>query len=500
MLTTALHWMSALGIALGVHVLGLLWLDPVQSTLPKPNVFSDEIIVMLGEGSGKTMQSARSPQAPDSITKLDVAEDIETEPLTSPTEKSVISSEVEKIVAPSLARRSADLAAVKPSQAADAEAVEHKPESQHVEVSETGVIVPHLTTNEAQTVSTETVAAQQGAVDITPATVEVAQTDDADPVQPGIADIASDAVVEAQIDETDPVQIGTADIPPAAVLVAQTDDADPAEPDVVDIKSPDIEVTTVVSPTQLVRESVDVDAADVIEVEEGPSSEAAETASTDQQVQKAEAKAPDPVVAPAQSPVAATAGVDSAAAPLPDAFESEQPVVAEMEQDIQHSILAAVVLEFETVEATTVVPSRTPAPQVAQSISIEQQIVRALTVNESQGQGPGKGIVARYAGQLKGRLEESMHYPRAARLAGQEGKVVVRFVIDRNGRVLSIVLEKASGHAILDREAVEMIERGEPFPTMPTEMGEDVLELRVPIAYKIKVGTRNKDIPPIYLQ
>ena len=177
-----------------------------------------------------------------------------------------------------------------------------------------------------------------------------------------------------------------------------------------------------------------MDASDVIKVEEGPPNETADTASTVQQVQKAEAKAPDHVVAPAQSPVPATARVDSTVAPQPDAFESEQPVAAEMEQDIQHSILAAVVLEFETVAATTVAPSPTPVPQAAQPVSIEQQIVRALTINESQGQGPGKGIVARYAGQLKGRLEESMHYPRAARLAGEEGKVVVRFVIDRNGR------------------------------------------------------------------
>ena len=96
MLTTAVHWVSALGIALGVHVLGLMWFDPVQSTLPKPNVFSDEIVVMLGEGSGSTMESTRSLKAPNSITKLDVAEDVETEPLTSPTEKSVVNSEVGK--------------------------------------------------------------------------------------------------------------------------------------------------------------------------------------------------------------------------------------------------------------------------------------------------------------------------------------------------------------------------------------------------------------------
>ena len=56
-----------------------------------------------------------------------------------------------------------------------------------------------------------------------------------------------------------------------------------------------------------------------------------------------------------------------------------------------------------------------------------------------------------------------------------------------------------SGHAILDREAVEMIERAEPFPVMPGEMSGEVLELRVPVAYKIDEDSRTRDIPPIYL-
>ena len=179
--------------------------------------------------------------------------------------------------------------------------------------------------------------------------------------------------------------------------------------------------------------------------------------------------------------------------------ESRPPVSPEVEEEITESSLAAVVFEFETVEAAPVTQTRDPDPNAATLVSIEEQIARALTLDESQSSGLGMGVVARYAGFLKGSLEESMHYPRAARLAGQQGSVVVRFVIDRNGAVLSIVLEKPSGHAILDREAVEMIERAEPFPTMPGEMSGEVLELRVPIAYKIDDISRTLDIPPIEL-
>ena len=468
MLTTGLHWLSALAIALGVHTLGLLWFDPVRPTLPKPNVFSDEIVVMLGQESGGSTESARLLTAPDSVTKLEISKHAEAEPLTSPAEKNVKSNKVEEAVAPSLARRAVELATVQPSKSPDAVVVEHKPEARGVGVSEIGEAVPSLTISGAETaesVATVTVATETLEADVPAPAMIVEQR--AVVAQTGVVTqtVEADAPAPAMIVE----QTG---------VVAQTGDADQSAPALVDIESPDAEATIVVSPTQLVRETADVDASDT-------------------------------VIAPAQStrPAPAAATVDTAAtAPQPDDLESEQPVAVEVEQDIQHSRLAAVVLEFETVEATTIVSSRAPAPQVAQPVSIEQQIARALSVDELQGQeGAGKGIVARYAGQLKGRLEESMHYPRAARLAGQEGKVVVRFVIDRNGRVLSIVLEQASGHAILDREAVEMIERGEPFPVMPTEMGDDVLELRVPIAYQIKEEEYHscnfsKDIPPIYLE
>ena len=93
-----------------------------------------------------------------------------------------------------------------------------------------------------------------------------------------------------------------------------------------------------------------------------------------------------------------------------------------------------------------------------------------------------------------------MHYPRAARLAGQEGRAIVRFVIDRSGKVLSIRLEQGSGHNVLDREAVEMIERADPFPVMPAEMIASELELRVPIVFEIHDESLIRQIPPIYLE
>jgi len=158
-----------------------------------------------------------------------------------------------------------------------------------------------------------------------------------------------------------------------------------------------------------------------------------------------------------------------------------------------------------------VTAAREPAPEVEQASTPDiraaekpqtvdlEKLLQAEEVS-SVGSTGGTGVMARYAGVLKGWLQKNMHYPRAARLAGQEGKVVVRFIIDRDGKVRSIKLESRSGFPLLDREAREMVERGDPFPAMPNEMPGQELEVRVPVSFHVRKDTLTKEIPPINLQ
>jgi TonB family protein len=132
--------------------------------------------------------------------------------------------------------------------------------------------------------------------------------------------------------------------------------------------------------------------------------------------------------------------------------------------------------------------------------TVEATAPQTVKLQELQQRSGGAGVVAHYAGVLKGWLQRNMHYPRAARLAGQEGDVVVRFVIDREGNVQSVELETGSGYPLLDREATEMVERGDPFPAMPDDMPGDRLEVRVPVSFHVRDETLNKNLPPIDLE
>ncbi|EKV30096.1 periplasmic binding protein TonB [Caenispirillum salinarum AK4] len=83
-------------------------------------------------------------------------------------------------------------------------------------------------------------------------------------------------------------------------------------------------------------------------------------------------------------------------------------------------------------------------------------------------------------------LERHKEYPRRARLRRQEGTVVLRFVIDRQGAVLSHRIERGSGHSALDDEVEKMIRRASPLPAMPPGVAGETLEIAVPVVFALR--------------
>jgi protein TonB len=96
---------------------------------------------------------------------------------------------------------------------------------------------------------------------------------------------------------------------------------------------------------------------------------------------------------------------------------------------------------------------RAPAPET-----------RAPPKNEHVGQFTQAGSNA-YNALVFGHLQRFKRYPSSAR--GAQGKVVVRFVLNRAGAVIESAVTKSSGNDALDREALEILRRASPFPPFP---------------------------------
>ena len=84
---------------------------------------------------------------------------------------------------------------------------------------------------------------------------------------------------------------------------------------------------------------------------------------------------------------------------------------------------------------------------------------------------------------LLSRLAAAKHYPPTAKAARQQGVVLLRFSMDRDGDVSAARVEKSSGVAALDQEALAALARAAPLPKPPEEVSGDVLDLVVPVDF-----------------
>ena len=93
---------------------------------------------------------------------------------------------------------------------------------------------------------------------------------------------------------------------------------------------------------------------------------------------------------------------------------------------------------------------------------------------------------ANWQGLLLAHLERHKNYPRAARKRQEQGTSLLRFRMDRSGRVLSYALAGSSGYEALDAEVLAMIERAQPLPPLPAEVTEAVVEIVVPVQFALR--------------
>lgn len=95
------------------------------------------------------------------------------------------------------------------------------------------------------------------------------------------------------------------------------------------------------------------------------------------------------------------------------------------------------------------------------------------------------GIRVAYIGAVNAAFQRERMYPRAAKRAGLEGKVVVEVVIDAAGDIVGTRILKSSGHSILDAAAVESIKDVSELPAPPKALGWTSRSMRIPFVYRL---------------
>lgn len=83
-------------------------------------------------------------------------------------------------------------------------------------------------------------------------------------------------------------------------------------------------------------------------------------------------------------------------------------------------------------------------------------------------------------------LEKHKKYPRRAKRMRIEGEGWLRISINRTGQIQSVILEQSTGNRLLDKAALEMAERANPFPAIPDNDPRQELEFIVPVGFALR--------------
>jgi len=93
---------------------------------------------------------------------------------------------------------------------------------------------------------------------------------------------------------------------------------------------------------------------------------------------------------------------------------------------------------------------------------------------------------ARYEQLLMAWLEKYKKYPRRAKRLRIQGEAVLRILINRAGEAQQVTLEQRTGNRLLDKAALDMAQRANPFPPMPDNDPRQEYEFMVPVAFLLR--------------
>ena len=102
-----------------------------------------------------------------------------------------------------------------------------------------------------------------------------------------------------------------------------------------------------------------------------------------------------------------------------------------------------------------------------------------------EGGGGSNSPLARYINQIVLLIEKNKQYPKRAKFLGQEGTVLLRIEISKNGEVVKIEVKEAPPFQALVDAALKIIKQVGSFPDIPDDVSSNGITINVPINYKL---------------
>jgi len=91
-----------------------------------------------------------------------------------------------------------------------------------------------------------------------------------------------------------------------------------------------------------------------------------------------------------------------------------------------------------------------------------------------------------YTRELVSKIRKVQWYPKKALVAGEQGEVKILVTIDKEGNVVDKTITQRSGSRTLDRNALKMVGKAQPFPVIPDELDTEQFEFEVPLNFTLR--------------
>lgn len=149
----------------------------------------------------------------------------------------------------------------------------------------------------------------------------------------------------------------------------------------------------------------------------------------------------------------------------------------------------------------------TDAPVVSKTTNSESTPQTAFPVSQTGESGSGLGTTSgtgsgttsgsgagfndpkiKYRGQVYQLVNSKKTYPRKARALQQEGVVVAKIKLNKDGKLLKVEIVEKSSYQILTKATLDAIKGIKKFPKIPKELGLEEMTFSIPFEYKIVNG------------
>ena len=145
-------------------------------------------------------------------------------------------------------------------------------------------------------------------------------------------------------------------------------------------------------------------------------------------------------------------------------------------------------------------PSAEPGKDAVKEASLPAQASSSATPAPAAVRGPQaapfdsdtpstNAAPASWQSRVLGHLAHFKRYPGDARQRKRAGAAWVRFQVDRDGKLLASELITSSGTVLLDREALQVLQRAQPLPAPPDNLlHQGTVSVTLPVSFKLEPG------------